>query len=72
MRIKCPTVVEKEEPMRASVMMARPRMEEVRRKEGKLWRARKQNGAPRYIIPLAEVPMMGMREAEAENSERVE
>jgi hypothetical protein len=69
--IKCQTAVEKEDMVSARVMIARPAMEDTRRKRGHAWRAKKTKGAPRYIIPEAEVPIMAMPDFSEEKRGRL-
>ena len=60
--IRCQTVVLKEDVTRATVMTTRPEIEATRRNRGLAWRVKNINGAPRYMIPDAEVPIIAMPE----------
>ena len=70
-RMRCQTLVENEDAIRAMVIIVSPRTEEMRRKRGQAWRAKNTKGALRYMIPDAEVPITAMPEVLAENRGRL-
>lgn len=62
MRMRCQTVAENDDTIRARVMIVSPATEDIRRKRGQACRAKNTNGALRYMIPEAEVPIIAIPE----------
>ena len=55
MRMRCQTVVENADIIRAMVMIVSPAREDIRRKRGQACKAKNTKGALRYMIPEAGV-----------------
>jgi hypothetical protein len=64
-------VVENEDTVRAIVMIVSPATEDIRRKRGQACRTKNTKGAPRYMVPEAEVPITAIPEVFEENRGRL-
>jgi len=65
--MRCHTRFENEDMIKAATMMTKPTAIVGRRILGHRWRMAKLTGAPRYMIPIAVVPITAMPEGSDEN-----
>ena len=65
--MRCTTVVENDEATKAIAMMANPATDAERLRLGNCCSAANMKGDPRYMIPVASVPMVAIFERSAEN-----